>query len=383
MSRKYTLVSGAFKNLGDFLISEKSKEMIDRFLKPASSLILKRIEDFEPHLSDINDTDAIIICGGPGYNTRFYGGVYPFLNLSDRITVPIIPLGLGWRGYPLYHPERFQFSAESVAAIRRIHKGIANSSTRDEMTRQILARYGVANVINTGCPTLFDFEKIEKKTRFRIPSDVEQIAVSMAQKPLLHGQNLQLLESLREAFPKSGVVAVFHRGIDADKYTSKKEGTALRSLVKTVKSHGFETIDAAYNLASIKVYDDIDFHVGYRVHAHAYCVSQRVPTFLLWEDGRGQAMSQTLQLPGIRARNEAIIDSLPVSTKVRHYLAKGEQIIRGEPGPNRSAISQMMQMIHNQIDNGFEMFEHTPQRIDKLFSRLQLFFQSNEKALYS
>ncbi|MHA2024028.1 MAG: polysaccharide pyruvyl transferase family protein [Candidatus Thorarchaeota archaeon] len=383
MSRTLTLVSGALKNVGDFLISEKCQEMVDVFLKPSDTLVLIRDADFKPHLAEINNTDALIICGGPGYNIGFYGHIYPFLKLYDRIRVPIIPLGLGWRGFPLYHPERFKFSEKSRSAIRRIHTRIANSSTRDELTRAILLHNGVENVINTGCPTLFDLEKMLDNTQFRIPSEINQIAVSMAQQPVLHSQNLQLLDRLKDAFPDSDISVVFHRGLGADKYTSSEEGINLRKFVAGVKKRGFKIIDLAYDLNGIKIYNEVDFHIGYRVHAHAYSVSKRVPTFLMWEDGRGQGMSQNLGLIGVPARKTALVDSLPGSTTIKTYLAKGERRIIGEPGPNPEAINQVMQIIQDQIETEFKAFNHTPQRLAQLFSRLQEFFLSNENFLYS
>ncbi|TFG34234.1 polysaccharide pyruvyl transferase family protein [Candidatus Thorarchaeota archaeon] len=382
MNRTFTLVSGALKNVGDFLISEKCKEMVETYLKPTDSLILKRDADFESYLRNINNTDAIIICGGPGYNIDFYGQIYPFLRLYNRIRIPIIPFGLGWRGFPLYHAERFKFSEKSKIMIRHIHERIANSSVRDELTKFILQHNGVKNVINTGCPTLFDLTKMKNDTQFSTPSEINKIAVSMAQQPILHTQNIQLLQRLRDEFPNSDIIAVFHRGTEADKYTIPKEGEILQKLVANVKNHGFKIIDLAYDLNRIKIYSEADFHIGYRVHAHAYSVSQRIPTFLLWEDGRGQGMSQNLRLPGIPARRTSLVDTFPGSSTIKNYLEKCERKLVGAPGPNTEAIDQIMQLIQHQIETKFDMFKNTPKRLSELFSNLKAFFQSNENMLY-
>lgn len=383
MNRSFTLVSGALKNVGDFLISEKCHEMVNLFLRPNENLILKRNSDLSRHLEEINRTDAIFICGGPGYSIGFYDEVYPFLHHHREIKVPIIPLGLGWRGFPLYHPERFRFSEMSKRAIRRIHEQIACSSTRDELTRGILMRTGVNNVLNTGCPSLFNMTLMDDDTRFRVPSRVSRVAVSMAQQPILHRQNLQLLERLKNDFPSASISAVFHRGTGTDKYTTPNEGARLQKLVTALKRRGFEVVDLAYNLNQIGVYDNVDFHVGYRVHAHAYSVSKRVPTFLLWEDGRGQGMSETLHLQGIPARNEAMVDRLRGFPAMKTIMEKGVRRVFGEPGPSPDAIDRITKLIHSQIDSGFDMFSETPERLNQLFSNLQQFFKSNEELLYS
>ncbi len=382
MSRTLTLVSGALKNVGDFLISEKCREMVVHHLKPDDTLNLIRDQDFTSHLNDINNTDALIICGGPGYRKDFYKGVYPFMEQYEQIQVPIIPLGLGWRGFPLYHPERFIFSEKSKTTIESIHTRIPNSSTRDEITKNILLQIGVKNVINTGCPTLFDFDKLEHNTKFTIPSSVTKIAVSMAQNPLLHPQNLNLLDMINNDFPNTEKYAVFHRGTGTDKHTPPKDGEILQNLVNGTKKRGFNVVDLAYDLEGIKVFNDVDFHVGYRVHAHAYCTSQRVPTFLLWEDGRGQGMSENLGLEGFPARKSALVDRVPMPSKIKGRAAVAEIRLLGEAGPNPAATKKIMELVHNQIKTDFQMFQNTPSKISELYSKMQDFLLSIERFLY-
>jgi len=382
MSRTLTLVSGALKNVGDFLISEKCREMVTHHLKPDSTLNLIRDQDFISDLNEINNTDALIICGGPGYRKDFYKGVYPFMEYYDQIQVPIIPLGLGWRGFPLYHPERFLFSQKSKAIIESIHERIPNSSTRDEITKNILLQNGVKNVINTGCPTLFDLAKLEQNTQFTIPSAVTKIAVSMAQNPMLHPQNLDLLDIINNDFPNTEKYAVFHRGTGTDKLTPQKEGEILQSLVRGTEKRGFNIVDLAYDLEGIKVFNDVDFHVGYRVHAHAYCISQRVPTFLLWEDGRGQGMSENLGLEGFPARKSALVDRVPIPDRIKGRAAVAEIRLLGEAGPNPKAPNKIMKLVQNQIKTDFLMFQSTPSKISELYSKLEDFFLSIDRFLY-
>ena len=206
----------------------------------------------------------------------------------------------------------------------------------------------------------------------------------MAQQPINHQQNLELLKRIKKDFPVADVTAVFHRGLGTDKYTTPEEGVQLRKFVDKVKDGGFEIIDLAYDLERIKIYNEVDFHVGYRVHAHAYSVSQRKPSFLLWEDGRGQGMSENLQLQGVPARKSTIIDRFPGSfPTIKTYLAKGERRILGDPGPNPVALDRMMSIINSQVNSEFTTFDKTPDRLAELFSRLDEFFKTNENALYS
>ena len=385
MSRVLTLVSGAKKNVGDFLISQKAKEMVEHHLNPSDTIILKRSEKFTQHdLDRVNETDAIIICGGPGYRRFFYPGTYPFLKSLNEIRPPVIPLGLGWQGEPLYLPKRFRFDAVSQRIIRRLHQAIPLSTTRDEITKEILERTGVTNVINTGCPTLFDLEHLETGAHFRKPSEIEQIAVSMVQNTSLYSQNIELLQALKSRFPKARKEAVFHRGVGSGEYTPEAEGSQLRKLVAITRDIGYEVIDLAYDLDGLRAYHDADFHTGYRVHAHAYCVSKGIPTFLLWEDGRGQGMSLNLGIRGIRARSPIPIGKLPLPGRLRDSLLYGNGRIPviGRPGINERAIKDIMALLEQQLDSSFSMFDSVPERLACLYTHLQTFFSRTRDFLY-
>jgi hypothetical protein len=359
--------------------------MIKHHLKPGQILELKRNEDFGPHIEDINKTDAIIICGGPGYRANFYPGTYPFLKYIDDFTVPVIPLGLGWQGEPLFLPKKFRFSLQSEKFIARIHRTIPVSTTRDELTKSILSNIGIMNVINSGCPTLFDLGKMNSNTPFSKPSEIDKIAVSMAQNPMLHPQNVDLLSEIDTRFPNVSKLALFHRGISADAYTDQAEGKSLIQLVEQTEKLGYEIVDLSYDINRIEVYHKASFHVGYRVHGHAFCVSQRIPSFLLWEDGRGQGMSLNLKITGVPARKARLTDRMPLPGRIkrRAVLAEKQHGSLGSITINSGAISSVMRLIDDQVQNDFNMFNSTPKRLEELYSKLVEFFNQTENFLYN
>jgi hypothetical protein len=383
MGRSFTLISGALKNVGDFLIFSKAKELITHFLKPSDTIIHTRTDELGNNLSEINKTDALFICGGPGYRTAFYPHVYPFLKYLNEITIPIIPYGLGWQGLPRYLPKRFKFSLISEKYIRRLHQMIPVSTTRDEITKGILNRIGVTNVINTGCPTLFEFDKIASRQAFRKPAGVESIVVSMAQDSHLHRQNIDLLRAMNQLFPDAQKYALFHRGVGADDKTTKEEGEILEKLVSKSREVGYEVIDLAYNADLLQVYENADLHIGYRVHGHAFSVSHRIPTFLLWEDGRGQGMSENLGLKGVRAFRTKILDRLPRPRRLDRYInyAEAKAPFLNPFPPNDNAINEVIALVRSQIESNFSAFDHVPQRLEFLFSRMQDFFSIIESSL--
>jgi hypothetical protein len=383
MSRSVTLISGALKNVGDFLIFNKAKELITHFLKPSKTVEYRRTDDFRDYVDSINNTDALFICGGPGYRKLFYPYVYKFLEYYDEITTPVIPYGLGWQGLPRYLPKRFKFSPMSEVYIRRIHEKIPVSTTRDEITKEVVGRIGVNNVINTGCPTLFEFDKMANSQPFHKPTSIENLVVSMAQDPHLHEQNVDLLRALAELFPDANKYALFHRGIGADEQTTKSEGEVLRRLVSKSSDAGFEIIDLSYDLNQMQLYKDSDIHVGYRVHGHAFSVSHRIPTFLLWEDGRGQGMSGNLGLEGVPAFKTKNLDRVPRPRRFDRYINFAETKLPFlNPYPlNDNAVKRIVDLVQGQIASNFKAFDQVPETLDVLYSRMKQFFSTIDEFL--
>ena len=57
---------------------------------------------------------------------------------------------------------------------------------------------------------------------------------------------------------------------------------------------------------SFKIYDDAYLHIGFRVHAHIYNLSQRKRTILIEEDDRGAGVNEALGLPSLLAYNDEL-----------------------------------------------------------------------------
>ena len=97
----YTLLYGANKNMGDFLIYERSKDLLRKHKNLEGYLEFHSVhESLDSHLHQVNKTKAVIICGGPGILHNVYPGKYPLATNLDDITIPIIIMGSGWYGVP-------------------------------------------------------------------------------------------------------------------------------------------------------------------------------------------------------------------------------------------------------------------------------------------
>lgn len=299
----YVLLYGAIKNFGDFLIWERSRDLIRHFGRSDEMLELPRWQKLDPVLHQINQADAIILCGGPGYGPDFFPGIFPLVERLDTVKPPIVPLGLGWCGRPVGAPERFSFSPRSLEALQWIHERIHRSSVRDVLTEGILRRTGIDNVVTTGCPAWYHLPSIERD--FVPPKRINRIVVTAPARAANYVHAGRLLRFIRRRYPRGEVLLSFHRGIIPDRNSLAREGMLNMSLAAVARAMGFKVINAAYSTRALDVYAACDLHIGYRVHAHIAFLSLRKPSVLIQEDGRGEGQSATLGTRDVPAQDAA------------------------------------------------------------------------------
>ena len=308
------LLSGQIKNIGDFLITERArllfKELVDEEI-----VILDRTKDLTPQLDIINSSKIVVLCGGPAYAPDIYGGIYPLVKDLSLIKVPIIPFGLGWCGRPVGKPLDFKFTEESQGLLNNVHEQIAFSSCRCNDTKSVLENNGYTNVKMTGCPVWYDLPSLGKS--FKKPKEVKKIVFTTAADPKLIGQTVSLIRVLKNNFPNAEITMTYHRGILPDAHTTIRAtiGYLAMALGAKLVKWNVKIKDVAYDLRKLDFYDDCDFHLGYRVHAHLYFLSKRLPSILINEDGRGEGMVKTMNLPVLNIKDEALVKKVDQTIK--------------------------------------------------------------------
>lgn len=76
---KVALMSGAYINAGDFLIENRSKALIEKFVKNAEVDILKRNIAYDDKMDMLNNYELIVFGGGPGFQRKMYPDAMPFV----------------------------------------------------------------------------------------------------------------------------------------------------------------------------------------------------------------------------------------------------------------------------------------------------------------
>ena len=74
-----------------------------------------------------------------------------------------------------------------------------------------------------------------------------------------------------------------------------------------------------------ELYLNCDLHIGYRVHAHLFCLSQRIPSILVSEDYRGVGQNLSLGMPDLRIDQNGDISKLKEEIEF-HFDSRGERV---------------------------------------------------------
>jgi len=327
------IITGAIKNTGDYLIASRAKDLLQSYIDTEITE-LNRFHSLKLNLPLINKSKALILCGGPAYTSDIFDGIYNISSFYDEIRVPVIPFGLGWCGRPYPRFQEFKFSTLSLDILKKMHLNIPYSSCRDVITKQILENNGIKNVNMTGCPVWFDQKYIDQD--FKYPEKVKRIVVTAPASQNLAFQTIGLLDLIRSKFKQAQLYLSFHRGIFPGLSTPPRKGIAYMLEALAGKIKGYKIKDVSGSLNNISFYNDCDLHIGYRVHAHLLFLSKRKPSYLINEDGRGYAFSQSLEFQNFDSYDKNMLHSLQTT-------------------------------IDHDIENNYKSFENTVSVIDETF----------------
>lgn len=302
-----SLLSGAYKNAGDFLIVDRTIKLLNYVYPDCCIKLYERNKTLDEELHEINKTDVLVFGGGPAYAPLIFPDYIPVCSSLSDITVPVYTIGLGWHGASssnrLIYSD-YKFSAKDKKYIGWLGRN-SSLSCRDWYSVRVLRNNGFQNTVMTGCPAWYDIDRVkntELRTDINIP--FKKICFSDVGNPKNLNLSLILIKYFRNRFPNAKLVYVFHRGIQRDRYTNEESAKMYTDFAESLKEYGVDYLDISYSADGFKIYDDCDLHIGMRVHAHIYNLSKRNISILIEEDGRGTGVDDALGLFSIKSYDE-------------------------------------------------------------------------------
>jgi len=316
-------ICGAYRNAGDHLIGDRARALLRAHVDPDIVVVDRRsitARDYET----FNSARAVLLTGGPAYQKPVYPTVYPID--CDKISRPIVPFGLGWKAAVNVQADQFKFTPAAEAFVRRIHKDIEFSSARDPLTVDVIQSLGIDNVLMTGCPAWYDPGFLGQPYRFE--PNVKKIVLSMPAQ--MRPGVYDLMNWLSERFPHARRVVSFHHGV-IPAYNRIGRGRAVEFIKFCMRAirRGWGVASLAGSLEKLEsLYGDADLQVGYRVHAHLFCLSRRISSILINEDARGVGQARALGARSLNVDKRGDIEPIKEAVE-RHFETRGEQVARG------------------------------------------------------
>ena len=378
----YIFVTGTIVNIGDYIYYSNSIKMVKKF-KPNIKIV--EVNTRKPLREQINintlkNVKAIIIPGGPALRRDLFPQIYPIPSIVFKNNIPIIFIGIGSKVYPgtIKKISKLKLSKSTIKFLKYSIDHGYPIGVRDILSKNLLLENGVKDVVVNGCPAWYDLDYIGKK--LEKPQEIRKIAFSTPANPTCFNQAKKIIKRLRSEFSNASITVLFHKGLYIE--GGRKRLIKLNKDLATFSlREGCEILDLSKNLNNLKVYDNSDLHLGYRVHGHLYVLSHRKPSFLIAEDSRGTGALMTLGGLGIPIWSR-YADKLSASKIIWSLILKWLKII-GPYFPVSSLVSNhlvpnlILKMIKSELDNGFKSFEKIPERIDKAFeNRMKSFIKS-------
>ena len=290
----------------------------------------------------------------------------PLVDNLDEIKIPFFAMAMGWKGNSDSFDTvlSYDFTTKSKELLDRFEKDGYSFGCRDYFSQNVLNRAGYSNCMMTGCAAWYDLKYV-KNNQLRKNSEIKKVYLSDPANIKNFDQLIEVVKRCKKIFPFAEIKIIFHRGISSDIYTKANEGKALSLLCEELKKMELEYIDIAYSSNGFELYNECDLHIGYRVHAHIYNLSQRQRTILIEEDGRGAGVDQAVGLKQIRAYSYKKISN-------NKYKRKLKQKLRIYKTQSDTVCDELEAYIIELKQNNYKQFEWA-------FERMQYYFGNMEK----
>ena len=301
---KIALLSGAVKNAGDYLITRRTKDLLKTVIPDSEIKVMVRNMPFHgSRLEKLNEAELAVIGGGPVYRWNLYPDRMPLAGDALSMVKPRLAiLGGGWYGSNCDIEEvwKYKFSETTKKLLQRAVRDTGKLGCRDYYAMRVLISNDINDAVMTGCPAWYDIDKIGKRLD-KMP-EIRKIAVSDPADVVHNGeQSIRICEFLKRKYPGAEFKYLFHRGTKVDRYTDSDTVARIDGMKTRLMAMGFTVYDIASGYKGFHLYDDCDLHVGHRVHAHIYKLSERRASILIEEDARGAGVNEPLGLWGIKA----------------------------------------------------------------------------------
>lgn len=321
------------KNVGDMLIADSAIRLIRSRVPAYNPIVVFRGDSL-----DVYPPETVRTLVAPGYSVR--EGSYPKLyglynNLNDMHNVgAFFPIGCALQDPRAANVvyESYEYSEESLRSLREIDAISGGFRCRDQKIVEMLTSKGIrASYI--GDLALYDETVLMKL--YSPPKNIKSVVFTVQHKARYRAQSFEVLKLIGELFPAANLYVAHHSTITDESRIVSDFAVKL----------GFTEIDLSGDVENLAFYDDIDLHVGYRLHGHISFLRRRKPSFLITEDARSFGIIST---PGMNVGGLSALNSDGVTV-------------------NQSLVDELSALLNAEIKSNFSGFYSIFKFIDKTY----------------
>lgn len=285
---KIALLHGAKNNAGDFLIKNRT-ELLIKSMYPECQIK----EFFRNELIDIdvaNKCDITVLAGGP----LLMNEAYPIFEQAMAIDNPLLIFGIGCFLPSYANAYNYCIDNKIIDVLKKSISEFKYIGCRDFVSANILRNNGIDATVMTGCPAWYDLDYLCNKNYFiKRLAQAKTICISDCGSEMYTNDLIELMKYVSRFFGQCKIYLVCHKNKDNNE------------LISSAKELNIEYINILNSEDGFEVYDKCDLHIGFRVHAHIYCMSHRKLSILLSEDYRGIGVNNALGLNNINVYENA------------------------------------------------------------------------------
>lgn len=342
--KKFVIVSTypeqGSKNVGDQLITTCLKSLVLDKVSVAEFSVIWRAESWDNVKSAVLAADHVFFAC-LALRPYMHKKEYPYLKelVGSGIPFSVIAAGTGLQveeNIDIYST----FSPESIALLKDVNDKAVVFTTRGAISQDFCLKIGLDKAVFSGDVAFYD--KRFDDLRFEKGFECKKIVVSDPHRPLCYLEPMKVLIcGLRDLFPGAEIIVAQH-GVNrtVDDYCAKNS-------IKTEKIY-------EDRFSGLKIYDEADIHVGFRIHAHVSALKRRKYSYLLEQDGRGCDY-------GVSINKKISVSNFLTSRSLVYSFKNLVKLLIGRPLAYKrlasvSSAYQLLSMIRQDSESEFQKF---------------------------
>lgn len=267
------------QNVGDKLITHSFLKLIKNRMEGFNPLVLWRGQSLDMYTD--NSIKVVLIPGFSVCNDT-YPQLFKFYTLPYR-NPKIIPIGCSFQditpSYKAFY--KHEYNSRTLSFFHEIVNDFGPIYCRDRVISDMLLSKGVDSCY-MGDLALYDDDYIGKNIQKDLV--IENIAISVGHHEKYKYQTMQMLDFIRRFYPNKQIFLTLHGKIN----------NYSQHIINYARNIGIEIKELFGDVDNLDFYDEVDLHIGYRLHAHIACLRKRKPSVLLVEDARSYGFSKTI-----------------------------------------------------------------------------------------